>query len=32
VERMMRDGKMTEVFSGSSEMQKDFIAQSIGVY
>ena len=32
VERMMRDGKMTEVFGGSSEMQKDFIAQCIGVY
>ena len=32
VERMMRDGKMTEVFGGISEMQKDFIAQCIGVY
>lgn len=32
VERMMRDAKMTEVYGGSSENQKDFIAQNIGVY
>ena len=31
MERMMRDAKMTEIFGGISEAQKDLIAQEIGL-